>query len=123
MIRKGDRVVLLKDVTYTEMATEDESEQERPRSKKGDVSRVLRIFENRGKVIVEGVNYRKKAVRPSADNPRGGWIRKEIPIDISNVILLCPECGKGAKAKQILIDGKKRRVCRKEEHEIPLPSA
>jgi len=121
MIQRGDRVVLLKDVTFTEMATE-EGEHEVPRSKKGDVSRVLRVLSGKGQVIVEGVNYRKKSIRPSQDNPRGGWIRKELPVDVSNVRLFCPECGTGARARKVVEDGKRKRVCQKSGHEIPYPS-
>jgi large subunit ribosomal protein L24 len=118
MIHKGDRVVLLKDITYTEMATE-EPEQKVARSKKGDVSRVLRVLLKKGKVIVEGVNYRKKAIRPSQDNPRGGWLQKELPIDVSNVMLFCPECGKGVKPRKVIENGKKKRVCNRAGHELP----
>mgnify|MGYP001171609626 CR=1 FL=1 len=83
-IKRDDRVILLKDITFTAYDTEAEH---LPRSKKGDVSRVLKVVRKTGKVIVEGVNLRKKAVRPTQDSPRGGFILKEMPIDVSNIAL------------------------------------
>lgn len=121
MIVKNDKVVLLKDITYTEVATEKEEDKEKPRSRKGEVSRVLRVFPKAHQVIIEGVNYHKKAMRPTQENPRGGWIRKELPIDISNVALYCAECKRGVKARRIVEEEKVRRVCRKAGHELPFP--
>ncbi|MBI2192819.1 MAG: 50S ribosomal protein L24 [Planctomycetes bacterium] len=122
MIVKNDRVVLRKDVTYSEVEIEKGEKKEKPRSKKGEVSRVLRVFPGKRMAIVEGVNYRKKAVRPTQDNPRGGWVSKEMPIDLSNVSLYCPECHRGVRARRIFGEGKARRVCRRCGTEIPLPS-
>ena len=121
MIQKGDRVILLKDITYTESFNEDE--EKTPSSLKGDQARVLLVDKKKGKVIVEGVNMRKKAIRPSQDNPRGGWITKEMPIDISNVMLFSQELGHGVKSKVVRQDGKKKRVDKKTGTEIPFPNA
>lgn len=52
---------------------------------KGKRGKVLRVFPKTEKVLVEGVNFRKKAMRKSQNNPQGGLIDIERPIHISNV--------------------------------------
>jgi len=52
---------------------------------KGKVAKVLRVFPKDSKVIVEGCKIAKKAVKPDDTNPNGGFINKEMPINISNV--------------------------------------
>jgi len=52
---------------------------------KGKVGVVLQVLPKKEKVIVEGVNVVKKAIKPTEDNPKGGFIKKEMPIHISNV--------------------------------------
>ncbi|MDZ7288840.1 MAG: 50S ribosomal protein L24 [candidate division KSB1 bacterium] len=59
------------------------------RGKKG---KVLKIFPERDRVIVEGVNMIKRHMRPTQRNPRGGIVEKEGPIHVSNVMLVCPKC-------------------------------
>jgi large subunit ribosomal protein L24 len=53
---------------------------------KGQEGRVLRVDRGRGLVIVEGVNRKRRHVRPSQQNPQGGAIDKEQPIHVSNVL-------------------------------------
>ncbi|NWF67202.1 MAG: 50S ribosomal protein L24 [Campylobacterales bacterium] len=52
---------------------------------KGKVSKVLKVMPKESQVIVEGCKVAKKAVKPSEQNPNGGFISKEMPIHISNV--------------------------------------
>lgn len=52
---------------------------------KGKTGKVLAVFPKANKVIVEGCKIAKKAVKPSDKNPNGGFINKEMPMDISNV--------------------------------------
>jgi len=52
---------------------------------KGKVAKVLKVFPKDAKVIVEGCKIAKKAVKPDDANPKGGFINKEMPINISNV--------------------------------------
>ncbi|STA73392.1 50S ribosomal protein L24 [Campylobacter lari] len=52
---------------------------------KGKIGKVLAVFPKTNKVIVEGCKIAKKAVKPSDKNPNGGFINKEMPMDISNV--------------------------------------
>ncbi len=52
---------------------------------KGKVAKVLRVIKKDAKVVVEGCKIAKKAIKPDDANPKGGFINKEMPIDISNV--------------------------------------
>jgi large subunit ribosomal protein L24 len=52
---------------------------------KGAVGEVLKILTDNNRVLVQGVNIRAKHLKPSQQNPKGGIIRKEMPIHISNV--------------------------------------
>lgn len=84
---------------------------------KGTQAKVLRAYPFEGKVKVEGVAVAKKAQKPTAANQQGGFVEKEAKIDASNVMLVCPKCGKATRVghKQGEIDGHKTaiRVCKK----------
>ena len=74
--------------------------------------KVLSVEGKSGRVVVEKVNMISRHTKPTQANPQGGIIRKEAPIDSSNVMLYCPKCNKGVRVKkQLLADGKKIRVC------------
>ncbi|OMP30275.1 MULTISPECIES: 50S ribosomal protein L24 [Mangrovimonas] len=55
---------------------------------KGSEGKVLKVFVDKNKAIVEGVNIVKKHTKPSAQNPQGGIVEKEAPIHISNLSLV-----------------------------------
>ncbi|CAF0698868.1 50S ribosomal protein L24 [Candidatus Methylacidithermus pantelleriae] len=57
-------------------------------AEKGKQGKVLEVQRKWNRVVVEGVRMLKKAVRPSAENPKGGFVEKEAPIHISNVMLV-----------------------------------
>lgn len=81
---------------------------------RGQRGKVLKIDHQTGKVLVEGVNRVYKHVRRSQRNPQGGRLSKEMPVQLSNVALVCQSCGKptrtGARFQK---DGTKERFCRK----------
>jgi len=78
----------------------------------GKEGRVLRVIPKRDRVVVEGVNYVYKHVRPSQRYPRGGRVQKEASIHVSNVLPVCPNCGKATRVKyKIDEQGEKRRCC------------
>ena len=60
-------------------------------------AKVLRVLPARNKIVVEGVNRVYKHMRPSSKNPQGGRLSKEMPIDVSNVMLVCPKCNRGVR--------------------------
>ena len=67
-----------------------------------------------GRVVVEGVNRVYRHIRRSQKNPQGGRLSKEMPIDASNVLVVCGACGKAARlGVKLLADGGRVRVCKK----------
>lgn len=81
---------------------------------KGKKSKILKVLKDENKVIAEGVRVVKRHMKPSQLNPDGGIIEKEMPIDISNVMYLCPKCNKGVRlGVKVLQDGSKKRYCKK----------
>ena len=81
---------------------------------KGKTGEILRSIPQRQRVVVEKCNMVKKAMRPTQQNPQGGIISMEAPIHVSNVMLVCPSCGKPVRTgKRINDEGKKVRVCKK----------
>jgi large subunit ribosomal protein L24 len=67
---------------------------------KGKKGRVLRTQPEKNRVVVEGVNYIWKHLRRSQQNPQGGRLQKEAPIQASNVMLVCGSCGEPTRVKQ-----------------------
>ena len=96
-IRKNDNVVVIAG---------------RDRGKRG---RVLRVVPQKGRVVVEGVNFIKRHTRPNPQkNVKGGIVEREAALAVSNVQLVCPECSNPTRVgKQILNDGRRVRICRK----------
>ena len=81
---------------------------------KGKTGNVKKSIPSEGQVIVEGVNMITKATKANpAYGIQGGLIKKEAPLDSSNVMLVCPSCEKATKVAHKVIDGKKVRVCKK----------
>jgi large subunit ribosomal protein L24 len=75
--------------------------------------KVLRALPERGKVVVEGINRVYKHLKPSAKNQQGGRLSKEMPIDVSNVMLFCPACNRGVRIGHRYSDaGQKQRYCK-----------
>jgi large subunit ribosomal protein L24 len=76
--------------------------------------KVLKVLRREGRIIVEGVNRAYRHIRRSQKNPQGGRLSKEMPIDISNVLLVCTACNQptrtGARFRD---DGTKERYCKK----------
>lgn len=80
----------------------------------GKTAKVLRVLTKQRKLIVEGVGRVYKHMRRSQRNPQGGRLSKEMPIDWSNVLLVCPQCGQGSKTgARPTADGGKERFCKK----------
>ena len=76
--------------------------------------KVLNVDRNAGKVTVEGVNRVHKHVRRSQKNPQGGRLSIEMPIRLSNVLLICESCGAATRlGVRFLDDGSKERYCKK----------
>ncbi|RME00415.1 MAG: 50S ribosomal protein L24 [Calditrichaeota bacterium] len=86
---------------------------------RGRKGRVLKVFPDKNRIIVEGINFIKRHTRPSQQNPQGGIIEKEAPIHVSNVMLICPKCNTPTRVAYQLMSGedknsrRKTRSCRK----------
>ena len=99
-IRKGDEVLVIRG---------DD------RGKRGKVHRAI-PRENR--VLVEGVNVRKRHMKPRGNIKQAGIIEREAPVDVSKVMLVCSKCSKPTRVGlHILEDGTKVRMC-KTCHEV-----
>jgi large subunit ribosomal protein L24 len=94
-IKKGDRVRVLTG---------------KDRGKEGVVMFALPSV---GKVIVEGVNVAKKHQKPTRVTMQGGIIDKDMPLDVSNVAIICPKDGATRVGYRVSDNGEKARVCRK----------
>jgi len=83
---------------------------------KGTRAKVLSVLPEKNgcrKIVVEGVNRVYRHVRRSQKNPQGGRLSKEMPINASNVLMVCTSCGKAARlGAKVAADGGKVRVCR-----------
>src|SRR6476661_9228474 len=92
-IKKGDSVVVI---------TGDDKDLKKPR-------KVLEIITEKNRVLVEGVNIVTKHTKPSAQNTKGGILKKEAPIHISNVMLWDAAQKRGAKVTRVRKEGKTER--------------
>ena len=72
----------------------------------------LRLVKSYNKVVVEGVAMVKKHQKARTQNAPAGIVEREGSIDASNVMVVCPTCGKATRVKHAEVDGKKVRVCK-----------
>jgi len=81
---------------------------------KGKKGKVEKVFSKTGKIIVAGVNIVTKHQKPRHGVKQVGRINKSMPLEVSNVAIICDKCGKYVKISyKVLADGRKERVCRK----------
>ena len=78
-------------------------------------ARVLRVLSDQNKIVVEGVNRVYKHLKPNRRNAQGGRLSREMPIDVSNVMLYCSTCRRGVRVgcRYDASDGHKERYCKK----------
>ena len=95
-IKKGDKVKVL--------AGKD----------KGKTGKVLQVFGSHGRISVAGVNLLYKNMRSKKQNEKGQRIQFPAPFAISNVVLVCPKCGKATRGSYKILENKKKvRICKK----------
>jgi large subunit ribosomal protein L24 len=80
---------------------------------RGKQGKVLKIDHEKGRVIVSGINMVKKAMKKKSQTDLGGIVEIEAPLHISNVMIVCKKCNKPVRAGYKIVDGQKKRVCRK----------
>ncbi|ATL47438.1 50S ribosomal protein L24 [Chitinophaga caeni] len=96
-IKKGDLVVVI---------AGDDKDRTKPR-------KVLEIITDKSRVLVEGVNIVTKHTKPTASNTKGGIVKEEAPIAISNVMLWDAKAGKATRISRTRENGKLVRIAKK----------
>ncbi|MGN1351276.1 MAG: 50S ribosomal protein L24 [Clostridia bacterium] len=94
-IRKGDTVQILSG------------------NDKGKTGEVLETIPKTSRIIVKGINIRKKHIKPKKQGEEGGIVPVECSIHSSKANVVCPKCGKATRIAMKVEDGKKVRVCKK----------
>ena len=84
----------------------------------GKTGEILEVIPKLNRVIVKGVNIRKKATKPKKAGEEGGIISREHPINASKVAVICPKCGKAVKIGYKVEGDSKVRICRNCKAEI-----
>lgn len=93
-IKKGDTVVVLSG------------------KNKGKTGKVLTALPAKETVVIEGINFATRHVRPRKQGEPGGIVKQEAPLRVCKVMRVCPRCDKPTRAKHALLaDGEKARVC------------
>jgi large subunit ribosomal protein L24 len=86
---------------------------------RGKIGKVLKVFPDKNRVIVEGVNFIKRHTRQTQRAQKGGIIEKEAPVNVSNLLVYCSKCSSPTKVSFKVLEGEvgekssKVRVCRK----------
>ena len=105
-VKKGDNVLIIKG---------------KDRGKSGIVQKAI---PEKNKIIITGINIAKHHLKPSRKNPHGGIIDMLSPIDVSNVVLVCPHCSRPVRVAYSKKGNLKERICRKCQGNIEMnPSA
>lgn len=84
----------------------------------GKQAKVLRLFRDTDKALVEGINLHKKHQKPRRQGEKGQMIDMPHPIHLSNILLFCPSCKQGVRVGAKITAKKKVRVCKKCGKEI-----
>jgi large subunit ribosomal protein L24 len=92
-VRKGDRVQVL--------SGDD----------RGKIGRVLVVIPEKDRIVIENVNMITKHQRATQNLRQPGIVKREGPVQISNVLPICPECDTPARVRFVDVDGKKMRKC------------
>ena len=93
-VKKGDNVVVISG------------------KEKGKQGKVLEVFPEENRVLVDGVNIVSRHQKARNQQEKSGIVKKSAPVDASNVMVVCPACGKATRVHHKEINGKKVRVCK-----------
>ena len=86
---------------------------------KGKIGKVLKVVKKTNRVIIENINVVKVHQRPTQANPQGGIVDKNMPLHISNLMIMCNSCVKPTRiGMKQLEDGKRVRICKKCSQQI-----
>ena len=93
---------------------------------RGKTGKVLQVFSETERIIVDGLNMGKKHVRPKKEGEKGQIVEIAMPLNVSNVKLICPKCNQATRVGFRVAEAKKgtkksrikSRVCKKCDSEI-----
>lgn len=80
---------------------------------RGRKGKVLQAFPKEEKILVEGINLRKKHRKPKREGEKGQIVELPLPLPVSKVKIICPKCGKTTRVGLKEKEGKKYRLCKK----------
>ncbi len=124
-IRVGDEVFIRSGKDHESKLTPEEVERLDPEARKREANRrpgrrgrVLKVFPDRGRVVVEGVNMMTKHARPRgratrAQQIQAGRVEQPGSMPLANVMLVCPRCDRPTRVKRGEFEGKSARICRR----------
>lgn len=85
---------------------------------RGRTGKVSRALPREGGILVEGINLKKKHVRPKREGEKGQIVDVPAVLDVSNIKIICPKCGKAVRVGYKIEGDKKVRICKKCKQEI-----
>lgn len=85
---------------------------------RGRKGKIIRVFPKEGKVVVEGINLRKKHVKPKKSGEKGQIVETPAPFNVSDIKLICSKCGKLTRVGYKIEGKRKYRICKKCNQEI-----
>jgi len=86
---------------------------------KGKIGKVLKIVKKTNRVVIENINVVKTNQRPTQANPQGGIVEKNMPVHVSNLMIMCNSCVKPTRiSMKLLEDGKRVRICKQCNQQI-----
>ncbi|MSU60496.1 MAG: 50S ribosomal protein L24 [Candidatus Staskawiczbacteria bacterium] len=85
---------------------------------KGRTAKILKSFPKELQILVDGMNLKKKHVRPKKQGEKGQVVSVPSPMDVSDVKFICPKCGKASRLGYKLSENKKSRICKKCKSEV-----
>ncbi|MDP3772538.1 MAG: 50S ribosomal protein L24 [bacterium] len=80
---------------------------------KGKTGTILTVFPEQERILVDGINVKKKHVRPRAQGQKGEIVQLPRPFRVSRAMLVCPKCGVSVRVSRELREGRTVRVCKK----------
>jgi large subunit ribosomal protein L24 len=85
---------------------------------KGRTGKIMKAFPKEWKILVEGINLKKKHVRPKKEGEKGQVVEIPAALNISNVKIICPKCGKATRVGYKIEKDIKKRICKKCKQDI-----
>ena len=85
---------------------------------RGRKGKVIEVFPKQGRIVIEGINLRKKHVKPKKSGEKGQIVETPALLNASDVKLICPKCGKAVRTGYKMEGKKKYRACKKCGQEV-----